>query len=92
MKAVCRKEAQGAYASDMAKAKLADKTGTINNKEASEINDAKTTAMDQKASARKDANANIRDADYKTAIQKCDAYAGDVKANCIAEAKTRFNK
>ncbi len=44
------------------------------------------------AKAELDANDDIRDADYKTAHQKCDAYAGDVKAKCIAEAKTRFNK
>jgi hypothetical protein len=92
VKAVCRKEAEAVYTSDMAKAKLAEKTGEINNKAAVEMNDAKNTAMDKKASARKDANDDIRDADYRTAFQKCDAYSGDVKANCIAEAKTRFNK
>jgi phage-related minor tail protein len=91
-KAVCRKEAQAAYTTDMAKAKLTEKTGEINNKAASEIKDTQNTATDKKASARKEANDDIRDADYKTANQKCDAYAGDVKAKCIAEAKTRFNK
>lgn len=91
-KAVCRKEAEAVYTSDMAKAKLTEKTGEINNKAAAEIKDAKSTAMDKKASAQKDANADIRDADYKAALQKCDAYAGDVKANCITEARTRFNK
>jgi phage-related minor tail protein len=91
-KDVCRKEAQAAYTSDMAKAKLTEKTGEINNKAASEIKDTQNTATDKKASARKEANDDIRDADYKTALQKCDAYARDVKANCIAEARTRFNK
>lgn len=91
-KAVCRKEAQAVYTSDMAKAKLSEKTGQINNKAASEMKDTENTAMDKKASARKEANEDIREADYKTALQKCDAYAGDVKANCIAEARTRFNK
>ncbi len=91
-KAVCRKEAQAAFTSEMARAKLTEKTGEINNKAASEIRDTQNTAMDKKANARKEANDDIRDADYKTANQKCDAFAGDVKAKCIAEAKTRFNK
>jgi hypothetical protein len=91
-KAVCRKEAEALYTSDMAKAKLSEKTGEINNKAAAEIQDTRTTAVEKKASARADANADIRDADYKTALQKCDAFAGDVKANCIAESRTRFNK
>ena len=91
-KAVCRKEAQAVYTSDMAKAKLTEKTGEINNKAALEMKDTQNKAMDKKAGARKEANEDIRDADYKTALQKCDAYAGDVKANCTAEARTRFNK
>jgi len=36
-KAVCRKEAEALYTSDMAKAKLSEKTGEINNKAAEEI-------------------------------------------------------
>ena len=36
-KAVCRKEAEALYTSDMAKAKLSEKTGEINNKAAAEI-------------------------------------------------------
>jgi len=91
-KAVCRKEADAVYTSDMVKAKLSEKTGEINNKAASEMKDTQNTAMDKKANARKEANDDIRDADYKTAHQKCDAYAADVKAKCIAEATTRFNK
>ncbi|SEB26419.1 hypothetical protein [Variovorax sp. YR216] len=33
-----------------------------------------------------------RDADYKVAVEKCDAMAGDAKGNCIAAAKQRFGK
>lgn len=91
-KAVCRKEAEAAYTSDMAKAKLNEKTGEINNKAASEMKETQNTAMDKKANARKEAKDDVRDADYKTALQKCDAYAGDVRSNCITEARTRFNK
>ena len=42
--------------------------------------------------ARKDAKADSRDADYKVAIEKCDAMAGDAKASCVAAAKVKFGK
>jgi hypothetical protein len=91
-KDVCRKEADAAHTTAMAEAKLTEKTTMNNGKAAEKISDAKTTAMDKNASAQKTANTDIRDADYKTATEKCDAFAGDVKAKCVAEAKTRFGK
>lgn len=42
--------------------------------------------------ARTDAAADKRDADYKVAIEKCDALSGDPKASCVAAAKTTFGK
>lgn len=42
--------------------------------------------------AKQDAAAEKRDADYKVAIEKCDALAGDAKNNCIAAAKAQFGK
>jgi hypothetical protein len=42
--------------------------------------------------ARQDAAAEKLDADYKVAIEKCDALAGDAKNNCVAAAKARFGK
>jgi len=42
--------------------------------------------------ARKDAAADKIDADYKVAIEKCDALAGDAKSNCVTAAKSRFGK
>ncbi len=42
--------------------------------------------------AKKDAAADKLDADYKVAIEKCDALAGDAKNSCVAAAKTRFGK
>ena len=42
--------------------------------------------------ARKDAAADKRDADYKVAIEKCDALAGDAKSGCVASAKMTFGK
>jgi hypothetical protein len=34
----------------------------------------------------------MKDADYKVAIEKCDALAGDAKASCVAAAKAKFGK
>ena len=42
--------------------------------------------------ARKDAATDKRDADYKVAIQKCDALAGDAKSGCVTSAKMTFGK
>ena len=42
--------------------------------------------------AKKDAAADKLDADYKVAIEKCDALAGDPKSSCVAAAKARFGK
>jgi hypothetical protein len=42
--------------------------------------------------ARKDAASDKRDADYKVAIEKCDALAGDAKSSCVASAKSSFGK
>lgn len=42
--------------------------------------------------ARKEAATDKRDADYKVAIEKCDAFAGDAKTSCVATAKTTFGK
>ena len=42
--------------------------------------------------ARKDAATDKNDADYKVAIEKCDAFASDAKTSCVATAKTRYSK
>jgi hypothetical protein len=42
--------------------------------------------------AKKDAAADKLDADYKVAIEKCDALAGDAKASCVAAARAKFGK
>lgn len=44
------------------------------------------------SAARSDAADDKRDAEYKVAVEKCDALAGDAKASCIASAKARFGK
>lgn len=91
-KDVCRKEADAAYTTAMAEAKLTEKTSLNNKKAEAEISDAKTTAMDKNASAQRDASNDIRDADYKAASEKCDVFAGDAKAQCVMQAKARFGK
>ena len=42
--------------------------------------------------AKKDAAADKLDADYKVAIEKCDALAGEAKNSCVAAAKAQFGK
>ncbi len=42
--------------------------------------------------ARKDAAAEKRDADYKVAIEKCDAKTGDAKSSCVSSAKMSYGK
>ena len=37
--------------------------------------------------AKNEASEDKRDADYKVALEKCDAVAGDAKASCIAPPK-----
>jgi hypothetical protein len=48
---------------------------------------------DQKAfEARQDARDDKRTAEYKVALEKCDAFAGAVKDNCVSTAKSQYGK
>ncbi|VVE69286.1 hypothetical protein PCA31118_03140 [Pandoraea captiosa] len=42
--------------------------------------------------ARKDANADANKAQYKAAMERCDALSGNSKDSCVADAKARFNQ
>ncbi len=42
--------------------------------------------------ARRDAASDKLDAEYKVAIEKCDALAGDANASCVMAAKSSFGK
>jgi hypothetical protein len=53
---------------------------------------AEAKASKETEEAKKNAATEKHDSDYKLAIEKCDALAGDAKASCIAEAKTKFGK
>ena len=83
---------------DLAKAKCGSKAG--NDKDVC-IKEAKAVEARAKADAkagtkineaRVDASDTKRTAEYKVAIEKCDAFAGDVKSGCVKDAKARFNK
>jgi len=49
-------------------------------------------AATKQADARKEANADKRAANYKVAIEKCDALAGPSKDSCVSNAKLQYGK
>jgi len=89
-------KAKSAYA--VAKEKCDDQAGNAKDvcvKEAKAIEikalaDAKMGK--QIGEAKKDAAEDKRDADYKVAVEKCDAMVGNAKDSCIAAAKVNFGK
>ena len=44
------------------------------------------------AAARTDAADDKTDANYKVAVEKCEAMSGDPKTSCVNAAKARYNK
>jgi hypothetical protein len=80
-KDVCVKEAKAALVKGKADAKV-DRVASDTNREAA------TTQAD----ARKDANVDKREAEYKVAIEKCDALAGAAKDACVSNAKAQYGK
>ncbi|MDB5764776.1 MAG: hypothetical protein JWQ21_3771 [Herminiimonas sp.] len=83
---------------DVAKARCGSQTGNARNvciKEAKAVNvaaKADATADKKVATARADARDDKRDANYKVAIEKCDALAGTAKDTCVASAKAQYGK
>lgn len=88
--------AKSAYA--VAKERCDDKTGNDKDVCIKEAKAAETKALadakmgKQIGEAKKEASDDKRDADYKVALEKCDALAGDAKASCVAAAKSKFGK
>lgn len=80
-KDVCVQEAKAAQTSARADAEAWLKTAQANQ-----------TASDKSATARADADASKRDADYAVARERCDMYSGEAKSNCLKDAKVRFGK
>ena len=76
-KDVCVKEAKAVHT----KAKADAKVAKVTNKTA-----------EKRADARKDAREDTRDAQYKVAIEKCDAMSGAAKDQCVKNAKVSFHK
>ena len=89
-------KAEAAYA--VAKEKCDDRAGNEKDVCVKEANAAQTKAKaDAKltktvASATTDTIDTRMTADYKVAIEKCDALAGDAKSACVNSAKAKFNK
>ncbi|MDO8772871.1 MAG: hypothetical protein Q7K57_30055 [Burkholderiaceae bacterium] len=89
-------QAKSAYA--VAKEKCDDQGGNAKSVCVKEAKAAETKALadaklgKQIAEARKDGAQEKIDADYKVAVQKCDALSGDAKASCLATAKAQFGK
>ena len=102
-KDVCVKEAKAAHVAAKADAKVAVKTAGVNATAQEKRADANSTAQEKKVDAnatarektadiKKDAAADKRNADFAVAKEKCDALAGDAKANCIKDAKARYGQ
>jgi hypothetical protein len=89
-------KAESAYA--VAKEKCDDQAGNakdvcVKQAKAVEVKALADAKMGQEiGEAKVDASDAKRDADYKVAVEKCDAMAGDVKASCVSAAKVSFGK
>jgi hypothetical protein len=80
-KDVCVKEAKAGLVKGKANAKV-DRVAA----------DSSHDAASKQTEARKDATADKNDAEYKVAIEKCDALAGAAKDACVGNAKAKFGK
>jgi hypothetical protein len=80
-KDVCVKEASAGLVKGKADAKVDRVTA-----------DTRQDAAAKQADASKEANADKRDAEYKVAVEKCDALAGPAKDACVGNAKVQYGK
>lgn len=80
-KDVCVKEARAAEVKAKADAKVSHVSS-----------DANQVAAVKKDDVRRDAMEDKRDAEYKVAVEKCDALSGSAKNSCVQGAKARFGK
>ena len=80
-KDVCVKEAKAAFVSAKANPKVPRVAV-----------DTRNDAPAKHAHATEEASADKRDADYKVAIEKCDALAGAAKDACVGNAKAQYGK
>jgi hypothetical protein len=80
-KDVCVKEANAR----MVRAKADAKVETV-------AADTRDDATAKQAEARRKAEQDKRDADYKVAVEKCDSLSGAAKNTCVEDAKLRYGK
>jgi hypothetical protein len=80
-KDVCVKEAKAAYAKAKADAKV-DRVAA----------DSSRKAVDKTTDAKQEAAEDKREAEYKVAVEKCDAMSGNAKDACVREAKAKYNR
>ena len=80
-KDVCVKEAKAAHVKAKADAKV-DRVAS----------DTRRDATERVAEARRDATEAKVEADYKVAIEKCDALSGNAKDACVRDAKLRYGR
>jgi len=89
-------KAEAAYA--VAKEKCDDQAGNAKDVCVQQAKATETKALadakmgEQIGEAKADASDAKRDADYKVAVEKCDAMAGSAKASCLSSAKVAFGK
>jgi hypothetical protein len=92
VKDVCVKKAKAAAVAAKADAEVLLTTANANQVADDKAAAAQLKADEKSAAARKDATTDKRNADYAVAREKCDTFAGDVKAVCVKEAKARFGQ
>jgi len=80
-KDVCVSEAKAELVKGKADAKV-DRIAAVTNQDAAA----------KQADARKEASVDKNDADYKVAIDKCNALAGPAKDACVSSAKLQYGK
>lgn len=81
VKDVCVKEAKAAKTQQTAAAEAQMKTSK-----------ADAVAIEKSSDARKDAEKDMRDANYAVAKEKCDALASDSKDLCLKDAKVHYDR
>ena len=78
-KDVCLMDAKAIHTRAMADARVERESREAGNRSA-----------DRTADARREASSDVRNAEYKAAVERCDALAGDAKDRCVADAKARI--
>ena len=78
---VCEKEAKAAEVQEVTAAEAQMKTSK-----------ADAVAIEKSSDARKDAESDMRDANYAVAKQKCEALDGKAEDLCMSDAKAHFDR